>query len=46
MRLLQQSADEGVRLHLLWGIDFLSDPFLAPLRSHPAFRDLVARPER
>ena len=44
--LLQQSAAEGVRLHLLWGIDFMSDPFLAPLRAYPPFVKLVAHPER
>jgi hypothetical protein len=46
MRLLRQSAAEGVRLHLLWGIDFESDPFLAPLRDHPRFRELVAHKGR
>jgi hypothetical protein len=46
MRLLRQSAAEGVRLHLLWGIDFESDPFLAPLREHPPFRQLVAHTAR
>ena len=46
VRLLQQSAAEGIRLQLLWGIDFASDPFLAPLLDHPAFRLLIARPGR
>jgi hypothetical protein len=46
MRLLQQSAAEGVRLQLLWGVDFASDPFLAPLRDYPPFRQLIARAAR
>ena len=41
-RLLQQAAAEGVRLHLLRGIDFMGDPFLAPLRHHRPFRQFVA----
>ena len=43
VRLLRQAAAEGVRLHLLWGIDFMSDPFLAPLRELDSFRQLVGR---
>jgi hypothetical protein len=46
MRLLRQSAAEGVRLHLLWGIDFASDPFLAPLRDNSEFRQLIAHAGR
>jgi tRNA A-37 threonylcarbamoyl transferase component Bud32 len=45
-RLLEQAAAEGIRLHLLWGIDFMSDPFLAPLRAHPPFLRLVGRVPR
>jgi tRNA A-37 threonylcarbamoyl transferase component Bud32 len=36
-RLLEQASAEGIRLHLLWGIDFMSDPFLAPLRAYAPF---------
>ena len=41
LQLLQRSADEGVRLHLLWGIGFAGDPFLAPLRGLPDFAALI-----
>ncbi|MDB4891472.1 MAG: protein kinase [Gemmatimonadetes bacterium] len=40
LQLLQQSADEGVRLQLLWGIGFGVDPFLAPLRGLAGFAEL------
>ena len=44
--MLRQSAAEGIRLHLLWGIGFMSDPFLAPLRTHPSFLRLVDHVDR
>ena len=42
VHLLQQAAAEGIRLQLLWGIDFMSDPFLAPLRDYQPFAQLMA----
>jgi len=41
--MLEQAVAEGARLKLLWGLDFLSDPFLLPLRGSPPFTQLLPR---
>jgi TolB-like protein len=44
VRLLRESVERGIRLHLPWGVDYRADAFLAPLRSDPSFRAIASPP--